>query len=101
MEKRYRVTLHSQMGPREGLLTLDRTGSYVSGALELMGFVNAVQGVEAEDGTIHIFHSIQTAVSTIPCETVLALREDRLKGTTRAKPCRISWEGILAGSGPV
>ena len=39
MAERYRVTLHSQMGPREGLLTLEHTGSYVSGSLELMGFV--------------------------------------------------------------
>ena len=100
MREEYQVTLQSQMGPREGLLTLEHTGSYVSGSLELMGFVNTIQGVEAEDGTIHIFHPIQTAVSNILCETVLALREDRLEGVTRAKPCRIQWEGVLVSREP-
>lgn len=95
MAERYRVTLHSQMGPREGILTLDHTGDYVSGLLELMGYGNAVQGVLAGDGTIHIFHPIRTAVRTISCETVLELQEGQLKGVTRTKPCRIQWEGVL------
>ena len=95
MAKRYQVSLHSQMGPREGLLTLEQKGTYVSGCLELVGHENIVQGVRAGDGNIHIFHPIQTAVSTLPCETVLELRDGRLTGTTTAETCLIRWEGIL------
>ena len=95
MAKRYQVVLHSQMGSRKGLLTLEQQGVYVSGSLELMGYHNTVQGVQAEDKTIHIFHTIQTVVSAMPCETVLTLREGDLTGITKAKACRIRWEGIL------
>lgn len=95
MAERYQVTLHSQMGPRTGVLSLERKGRYIDGSLELMGYQNAIQGVQAEDGSLHIFHSIQTAVSTLPCETALELRDGRLTGATTAEPCRIRWEGIL------
>ena len=69
MTEQYQVTIQSQMGPREGVLTLSYQGSYITGSLDLVGYVNTVQGVLAEDGTLHL-HPIQTAVSTIPCETV-------------------------------
>ena len=95
MAQRYQVTLHSQMGPRQSLLALNYAGNYVGGTLALMGCENTVQGVRAEDGTLHIFHTIQTAVSTIHCETVLELRDGALKGTTTADSCQIQWEGNL------
>ena len=37
MVEQYEVTLQSQMGPREGILTLRYKGSYVAGSLELVG----------------------------------------------------------------
>ena len=74
MTEQYQVTIQSQMGPREGVLTLSYQGNYVTGSLDLVGYVNTIQGVRAADGTLHLFHPIQTAVSTIPCETVLNLR---------------------------
>ena len=58
-------------------------------------YVNTVQGVLAEDGTLHLFHPIQTAVSTIPCETVLNLRAGNLRGTSTSKSARMRWEGTL------
>ena len=82
MAERYQVTLHSQMGPRTGLLTLERRGSYFTGLLELMGYENTVQGV----------HPLR-------CETVLALRDGYLTGETTAKACRIRWEGVPLPSG--
>ena len=94
MREQYQVTLHSQMGPRVGRLTLQFEGTVITGFLELVGYRNAVQGVQAEDGRVHLFHSIQTAVRTLPCETVLGLREGRLTGLTTAKPCRMRWDGI-------
>ena len=95
MTEQYQVTIQSQMGPREGVLTLSYQGSYVTGSLDLVGYVNTVQGVQAADGTLHLFHPIQTVVSTIPCETVLSLYAGRLRGTSTSKSARTRWEGTL------
>lgn len=95
MTERYQVTIQSQMGPREGVLTLSYQGSYVTGSLDLVGYVNTIQGVQAEDGTLHLFHPIQTIVSTIPCETVLNLQAGNLRGTSTLKSARMRWKGTL------
>ena len=95
MTKQYQVTIQSQMGPREGVLTLSYQGNYVTGSLDLVGYVNAIQGVQAADGTLHLFHPIQTVVSTIPCETVLRLQAGSLRGTSASRSARMRWEGTL------
>ena len=100
MTEQYQVTIQSQMGPREGVLTLRYQGSYVTGSLELVGYVNTVQGIQAANGTLHLFHPIQTAVSTIPCETVLNLRAGSLQGTSTSKSARMRWEGTLIHQKP-
>ena len=102
MTEHYQVTLYSQMGPRPGTLTLHYDGSYVSGSLELVGYCNRVRGVRAEDGKLHLFHPIQTAVSTFSCETVLGVSGGQLTGETSAQPCRMRWEGVQIppGQGP-
>ena len=94
MTKRYQVILHSQMGPRTGLLTLEQRESYLKGSLLLMGYENTVRGILAEDGAVHIFHPIRTAVGTLPCETVLMVENGKLTGATTAETCRIRWEGV-------
>ena len=100
MHRRYQVTLYSQMGPREDVLTLNYQGSYVSGSLDLVGYINTVQGVQAADGTLHLFHPIQTVVSTIPCETVLRLQAGSLRGTSISESVRMRWEGTLLHQEP-
>ena len=45
MTEQYQVTIQSQMGPREGVLTLSYQGNYVTGSLDLVGYVNTIQGV--------------------------------------------------------
>ena len=100
MTERYRVTIQSQMGPREGVLALSYQGSYITGSLDLVGYVNTVRGVRAADGTLHLFHPIQTVVSTIPCETVLHLRAGSLRGTSTSSSARMRWEGTLLHSEP-
>ena len=95
MTEQYQVTIQSQMGPREGVLTLSYQGNYVTGSLDLVGYVNTIQGVRAADGTLHLFLPIQTAVSTIPCETVLNLRAGNLQGASTSKSARMRWEGTL------
>ena len=95
MTEQYQVRIQSQMGPREGVLTLSYQGSYVTGALELVGYVNTIQGVQAADGTLHLFHPIQTVVSTIPCETVLNRQAGILRGISTSRSARMRWEGTL------
>ena len=95
MTEQYQVTIQSQMGPREGVLTLLYQGKYITGLLELVGYVNKVQGVRGADGMLHLFHPIQTVVSTIPCETVLNLQAGNLRGTSTSKSARMRWEGTL------
>ena len=73
----------------------DPQRSYVTGSLDLVGYVNTIQGVQAEDGTLHLFHPIQTIVSTIPCETVLNLQAGNLRGTSTSKSARMRWKGTL------
>ena len=100
MTERYQVTIQSQLGPREGVLTLLYQGNYITGLLELVGYVNKVQGVRGADGMLHLFHPIQTAVSTIPCETVLNLRAGSLRGTSTSRSARMRWEGTLIHQKP-
>ena len=100
MTEQYQVTIQSQMGPREGVLTLRYQRNYVTGSLDLVGFVNTIQGVQAADGTLHLFHPIQTVVSTIPCETVLNLRAGSLRGTSTSRSARMRWEGTLIHQKP-
>lgn len=100
MKERYQVTLYSQMGPREGTLTLQYDGNQVSGWLELMGYRNAVQGTRTPGGTLHLSHSIHTAVSTFPCQTVLKITQNQLRGETDTQPCRMRWEGRETGKKP-
>ena len=95
MTERYQITIYSQMGPREGVLILSYQGSYVTGSLDLVGYVNTLQGVQTADGTLHLFHPIQTVMSTIPCETVLSLKAGRLRGTSTSKSARMRWEGAI------
>ena len=93
--EQYQVTIQSQMGPRKGVLTLRYRGDRVTGSLEMVGYVNTVQGVRTEDGTIHLVHPIRTVISTIPCETVLYLQAGNLRGTSTSKSARMRWKGTL------
>ncbi len=86
MREQYYVTLHSQMGPRTGVLTLQYQGENVTGSLYLLACHNFVRGVQTRDGKLHLFHSIQTAISSFPCETVLELQNGRLTGLPAARP---------------
>ncbi len=93
MTKLYQVTLYSQMGPRRGTLTLECDGSRISGSLDLLGHRNTVQGTQSPDGTLRLFHPIQTALRTLACETVLECAEGQLTGESLAPSCRMRWQG--------
>ena len=40
MTEQYQVTIQGQLGPREGVLTLSYQESYITGSLDLVGYVN-------------------------------------------------------------
>ena len=86
MTEQYQVTIQGQLGPREGVLTLSYQESYITGSLDLVGYVNKVP--------------IQTVVSTSPCETVLKLQAGSLCGTSTSKSAQMRWEGALLHQGP-
>lgn len=43
MTEQYQVTIQGQLGPREGVLTLSYQESYITGSLDLVGYVNKVR----------------------------------------------------------
>ena len=95
MTEQYQITIQSQLGPRNGVLTLQYRESCVTGSLSLVGFVNAVQGSRTEDGVLCLSHLIRTAVSTLECDTRLKLYEGGLYGTTKSEHAGMQWEGVL------
>lgn len=101
MMEQYQVTLHSQMGPRNGTLTLNCQDRRITGTLVLVGYCNPIQGEMSDDGKLHIRHRIQTVMSTFLCETVLEQHSDTLTGITTAAPCQIRWDGVrISGGNP-
>ena len=52
MRQEYYITLHSQLGPRDGTLSIAADGSLLSGTLTLLGFENPVTGRMEGDGTV-------------------------------------------------
>lgn len=96
MTEKYKITIQSEMGPRDGILTLCYQGNCIIGSLDLMGYINTVCGIQAEEaGTLHLFHPIKTAVSTLPCETILKLHGGGLYGMTTSNAAQMRWEGML------
>ena len=95
MTEKYKVTIHSEMGPRDGILKLNYQGKCITGSLDLMGYINTVCGMQAEAETLRLFHPIKTAVSTLSCETVLRLHGGDLCGMTTSNAAHMRWEGIL------
>lgn len=94
MKQWYQVTLHSQLGPREGKLFLHRKGDgTVNGILSLAGYENPVQGTWDNGGVLTLFHSLRTAIGDHACRSVLRLAGDTLGGTAELDGCRMKWSG--------
>ena len=65
MTHRYRITLHSPMGPREGELTLTgEVNGAVTGILSVLGFQQPVSGRESS-GHIQLQHRLRTAMQEL------------------------------------
>lgn len=94
MKQQYQLTLHSQMGPREGTLALQQEGDgSVWGTLFLAGYENQVEGTWNKEGVLTLFHSLRTAVGDHACRSVLHLVDDTLQGTAELGECKLKWSG--------
>ena len=91
----YRVTLESPLGPRPGLLRLESLDGPIRGTLSVLGFDNPLSGQVLEGHRLVLTHSLRTAVSVLPCQSVLERQGSSLTGTTRTPGAQLSWRGEL------
>lgn len=93
MKELYELILHSQLGPRPGLLSLVRHGPDVSGTLSLAGYENSVSGQWDGVRTFTLLHPLRTAVGTHQCRSVLTLAGETITGTAELEECTMHWSG--------
>lgn len=92
MTRNYRMVLHSSLGPREGMLTLEEDGSgAITGRLCILGRTLAVSGRREADGRLSLVHRIVTAVSEYPCQSLLREEGDALTGELRMDQSGALW----------
>lgn len=94
MTHRYRITLHSPMGPREGELTLTgEVNGAVTGILSVLGFQQPVSGRESSDH-IQLQHRLRTAMQELDCVSLLELTGETITGVTHTGKGSIHWTGV-------
>ena len=94
MTHRYRITLHSPMGPREGELTLTgEVNGAVTGILSVLGFQQPVSGRESS-GHIQLQHRLRTAMQELDCVSLLELTGETSTGVTHTGKGSIHWTGV-------
>ena len=94
MTHRYRITLHSPMGPREGELTLTgEVNGAVTGILSVLGFQQPVSGRESS-GHIQLQHRLRTAMQELDCVSLLELTGATITGVTHTGKGSIHWTGV-------
>ena len=94
MTHRYRITLHSPMGPREGELTLTgEVNGAVTGILSVLGFQQPVSGRESS-GHILLQHRRRTAMQELDCVSLLELTGETITGVTHTDKGSIHWTGV-------
>lgn len=94
MTHRYRITLHSPMGPREGELTLTgEVNGAVTGILSVLGFQQPVSGRESS-GHIQLQHRLRTAMQELDCVSLLELTGETITGVTHTGKDSIHWTGV-------
>ena len=91
MTRKYHMVLQSQMGPKEGTLTLNEDHGTVTGTLQILSHELPVSGGREADGRLHLVHEIMTAVSTYPCQTILQDTGAGLSGELQMDPSGAPW----------
>lgn len=95
MTNRYHITLHSPLGPRDGMLLLVTEGHQVTGSLMLLNFEQPVRGTLTDDRRICLRHNLRTAISDIACESTLEIDQGVLEGTLCSSWGNMRWTGQL------
>ena len=80
----YHIVVDSQLGPRQGTLTMEEHDNVISGILSLLGFENRVEG-RREGRTLYLRHKLRTLVSQLSCQSELELQQDTLAGTIHSE----------------
>ena len=80
----YEIVVESPLGERRGTLTVEETGSAVSGSLSLLGFENRVAG-KREGHMLYLHHKLRTLFNQLTCLSELRLQGDSLFGTIRSE----------------
>ena len=92
MLETYEVILEGQLGQRAGTLRWTETDGRIRGTFSLLGFDNPVTGTRT--GTrLELTHDLCTAVSTLQCQTELALEGETLSGTVQFQRGRMQIHG--------
>ncbi len=93
MKEWYALTLHSQLGPRQGTLMVESEGNRLRGVLRLLGRENAVWGERKGSQTMELSHSLRTALGEHTCQSTLHITGETLSGTARLPGCKMTWSG--------
>ena len=80
----YDIVVESPLGERRGTLTVEETGSAISGSLSLLGFENHVAG-KREGHMLYLHHRLRTLFNQLTCLSELRLQGDSLFGTIRSE----------------
>ena len=91
MIQTYHMILHSPLGPRDGVLTLQEHQGIIQGTLRILSRELPVQGSRKADGGLHLTHSIITAIGEYPCRSVLWDLGDRVGGELQMDPAGAWW----------
>lgn len=91
MTKKYHMVLHSPMGPREGMLTIEESHGEIAGTLCILSHKLSVHGSRGTDGCLYLIHQIITAVSEYPCQSILRDMGSRLAGELRMDQSGALW----------
>lgn len=90
---RFHIILEGQLGPREGVLRVQAAGAEVTGIFSLFGVENPVTGERTGENQVCLTHCLRTAVSDLPCRTVLELGVGQVSGTVSTPMGQLALHG--------
>ncbi len=81
---KYKITLHSPMGLKDGKLTLIEDGASLSGVLSLLGCESSFGGGSIEDGRYSFHARLITPLGDVPCRVEGEIFGDMLVGVSHS-----------------
>lgn len=92
MKTKYKIFLDSQLGVREGALTLNTEKGKAKGILALLGFENPVNG-EYTGQIYHLRHKLHTLMRELSCTTTFEVAGDKLSGIVETENAKMVLRG--------